>query len=127
MKIEHVEPESEMNPGHKILFNVDHSELTLGKDLSMIVELFGGVGLLGRIHALADVDNGPVVRGFHKTYAIVRWEHGLQPIVRWRNEGGNLTASHAALQRILTVVAHLGLDWCGYSYLFSHRLTESGR
>jgi hypothetical protein len=67
VKIEHVQPESEVHPGEGVRIDVDHRELALGKDLSMIVELFDSVGLIRRINPPADVDDGLVIRRFHET------------------------------------------------------------
>jgi hypothetical protein len=76
MKMYHAEPKGEMDAGDGVTIAVDDSELALGKNLSMIFELLDSVGLLGGVNPPANLDNGPVIRGFHEPDAIVGWEHG---------------------------------------------------
>ena len=75
VKIEHAQPKSKMNTGHRIAI-IDGSELPLREDLSMIVELFGGVRFLGGVNQLANLDNGLIVRRFNEPDSVVGWKHG---------------------------------------------------
>src|SRR5436309_2822149 len=80
MKMDHAEPQGEMDAGDGITIAVDDSELALGKNLSMIFEFLDRVGLFGGVNSPANLDNGSVIRGFHETSAIVGWEHRCLPV-----------------------------------------------
>src|SRR5262249_50749535 len=75
VKIQHAQPKSKMNTGHRIAI-IDGSELALREDLSVIFEFLERVGLLGGVNQLAKLDNGLVVHRFDETDSIVGGQHG---------------------------------------------------
>src|SRR5262245_7786558 len=84
VKIQHAQPKSKMNAGHRIAI-IGCNELTLREDLSVVLEFFEGVGFLGGVNQLAYLDNGLVVQGFNETDSIVGRKHGgSYPIARCR-------------------------------------------
>src|SRR5262249_23735416 len=92
VKIQHAQPKSKMDTGHDIAA-IDCSELALREDLSVIVEFFERVGLLGGVNQLAKLDNGLVVQRFNETDSIVGWKHGGPYPVALRRVIGVVLAS----------------------------------
>ena len=75
VKIQHAQPKSKMNTGHRIAA-IDCSELTLREDLAVIFEFFERVGFLGGVNQPANLDNGLIIQRFNETDSIVGWKHG---------------------------------------------------
>src|SRR5262249_46721366 len=65
--IDHAQPKSKVNTGHCIAVAIDCNELALREDLSMIIKFFDGVGLVGGVNQLANLDNSLVMRGLNET------------------------------------------------------------
>ena len=74
VKIQHAQAKSKMNTGHGIAA-IDGCELALREDLAVIFEFFEGVGFLGGVNQLANLDNGLVIQRFNETDSIVGWKH----------------------------------------------------
>jgi hypothetical protein len=63
-----------MNAGHRIVA-IDCCELAPREDLSVILEFFERIGLLGGVNQFANLDNGLVIQRFNETDSIVGWKH----------------------------------------------------
>src|SRR5581483_8638412 len=55
---------------------IDGDELAPREDPPVVVEFFGRVGRLGRVHQLANLDQRVVIRRFGEAESVVAREHG---------------------------------------------------
>jgi hypothetical protein len=75
VKIEHPQPEREVDAGDRARLGGDGHELSLREDLPVIVEFFLRVRGLGGIDELADLDDRGVIRRSEMADAIVGGKH----------------------------------------------------
>ncbi|MGH2550450.1 MAG: hypothetical protein ACRDHN_13735, partial [Thermomicrobiales bacterium] len=80
VKIHHSEPKREVDSGYFITIAFDRHELALRKNLSMIFQLFEGVGLLRGINQPANLNDRLVIRRNQAANSVIGWKHGTMCI-----------------------------------------------